>query len=133
VIKLLKIILIFIIISCSSNKKKIKIENQLKVEIFKSIDKGKLLFNTHCEKCHNLLSHDGFNKNYFENIPANSEFDKIEFLTKYIKNTDSLVQANDQFVIELKNSYGNRNSHKFNLTNEEIKNIIHFVNFKVKN
>lgn len=133
------ICLIFILLSLLSCQEAEQMSSEAKNKTAQSFDenafaKGESLFNEQCLKCHAIGKKDGFNINFWKQVPGKNDSAKLEWFKVYLANSDSLAKAGDSYAVALKDEYNNINSHQHKLSKKEVEQIVYYmVNYRESN
>ena len=123
------IFLIIMLIACQETE---QMSSEAKNKTAPSFDenafaKGESLFNEQCLKCHAIGKKDGFNMNFWKQVPGKNDSAKLEWFKIYLSNSDSLAKSGDTNAVALKDEYNNVNSHQHKLSKKEVEQIVYYM------
>ncbi len=125
------ILFLLCVVACQNGA---EVFSDSKTAILQSFNKdgyanGKILFTEKCQSCHRPDKKDGFNMNFWKQVPGESDSAKLQWFRAYLSNSDSLAKAGDSHALALKAEYNHVPSHHLKLDKKEVKLVVHFLNY----
>jgi len=83
--------------------------------------RGEALFHQNCRKCHQIFHTDNYLSRVTDRLDSN-------YFRLYLTRQDSLIATKDEYVLRLKEGFGNLgNAHNFQFSDSEVKAIFAYL------